>query len=62
MSLPQYYECGICSCMHPTQWDGDCREDENRFAADELDEKHGVNGWEEVPMPGTEDEPSAEGD
>lgn len=25
------YECGICSCYHPWGWDGDCRDDGNRF-------------------------------
>lgn len=29
------YECGICSCYHPWAWDGDCREDANRFNAPE---------------------------
>ena len=26
-----YYECGICDCYHPWEWDGDCREDANRL-------------------------------
>ena len=26
------YECGICSCFHPWGWDGDCRDDINRYA------------------------------
>ena len=26
------YECGICSCWHPWEWNGDCREDANRYA------------------------------
>lgn len=25
------YECGICNCYHPWEWDGDCREDKSRF-------------------------------
>lgn len=25
------YECGICSCYHPWTWDGDCRDNANRF-------------------------------
>lgn len=49
--MKKYYRCGICDCYHPLEWDGDCRDDANRFAADELDEKHGPFGWEEVPMP-----------
>lgn len=26
------YECGICSCYHPWEFDGDCRDDSNRIA------------------------------
>jgi hypothetical protein len=47
---PQFYECGICDHYHPINWDGDCRDDTNRFAGDELDEKYTMDGWEEVPM------------
>ncbi len=50
---PTYYRCGICECWHPATWNGDCREDANRFAMDEIDAKHGPFGWDEVPMPGT---------
>jgi hypothetical protein len=25
------YECGICGCLHPWDWNGDCREDKNRY-------------------------------
>lgn len=46
--LPEYYECGCCSCYHPATWDGDCRDDANRYALGELDEKHGAFGWLEV--------------
>ena len=37
------YECGICSCLHPWEWDGDCREDANRYC-DESDyaERNGI--------------------
>lgn len=56
---PQFYDCGICGHYHPINWDGDCRDDANRFTTDQLDEKYGVgefgkdgDGWEEVPMPG----------
>ncbi len=51
---PQYYRCGICDHWHNAKWDGDCREDENRFFIEQIDEKHGQDGWDEVPMPGTE--------
>jgi hypothetical protein len=26
------YECGICDCLHPWNFNGDCRDDNNRFA------------------------------
>jgi len=52
MPPPEFYECGICNCHHPAAWDGDCRDDNNRFAPDELDKKYGPHGWEEVDMPG----------
>jgi hypothetical protein len=54
--LLKFYRCGICDCYHPLQWDGDCREDAARFFADDLDTQYGYNGWEEVPMPGGEEE------
>lgn len=47
---PKYYECGICDHYHSVKWNGDCREDANRFTMDELDAKHGTHGWESVPM------------
>ena len=33
MSKRVLYECDICSGLHPWGWDGDCREDKNRFAS-----------------------------
>lgn len=56
MGRPKYYRCGICDHWHSAEWNGDCREDENRFFIDQIDEKHGEDGWDEVPMPGTEDD------
>ena len=47
------YECGICSCYHPWDWDGDCREDANRMESLEpLELAYGANNvevrsWEE---------------
>jgi len=29
------YECGICDCYHPWDFDGDCRDDSNRFGSPE---------------------------
>lgn len=48
--LPRYYECGICDCIHPREWNGDCRDDANRFACDELEAKHGPLGFELLDM------------
>jgi len=50
---PTYYECGICGQYHSVLWDGDCREDAARFTPEDLDAKHGADGWTEAPMPGT---------
>ena len=37
------YECGICSGYHPWSWNGDCRDDANRFGGiDEYAERHSV--------------------
>ena len=49
--MPEFYECGICGCWHSALWNGDCREDDARFATDKLDEKYGPFGWEAVEMP-----------
>jgi hypothetical protein len=48
--MNKFYECGICDHYHPIDWDGDCRDDDNRFSIGDLDEKFG-SGWEEVDMP-----------
>jgi hypothetical protein len=47
---PIFYRCGICECLHPWHWNGDCRDDANRFAADEIDAKYGGFNWEERSM------------
>lgn len=52
---PKFYECGICNCYHPADWDGDCRDDANRLNPDDLDQKYGLSGWEEVDMPDVDD-------
>lgn len=44
--MPVYYECEICGHCHPWSWNGDCRDDANRFTGDQLDEKHGQDGYE----------------
>lgn len=44
----KFFQCGGCDSYHPLGFGGDCRDDSNRFAPDELDEKYGSFGWEEV--------------
>jgi len=34
-TMPHLYECGICDGYHPWTWNGDCRDDANRFGAPE---------------------------
>ncbi len=29
------YECGICDCFHPWNWNGDCRDNENSYGSPE---------------------------
>lgn len=45
---PKFIECGCCGCMHPLNFSGECRDDDNRFTLDQLDVKYGVLGWEEI--------------
>lgn len=47
---PRFYDCGICGHFHPVNWDGDCRDDVNRFTADQLDARYG-DRWEEADPP-----------
>jgi len=46
-TIPVLYECGICSCYHAWEFDGDCRDDKNRIAdPDEYAKKLGVSDVE----------------
>lgn len=47
---PTYYECGICGAWHNARWEGDCRQDDARFMLEDLDAKHGPDGWEAIDM------------
>jgi len=49
-----FYECGICSAYHPAEWNGDCRQDDARFFADELDARFGGD-WDEIDMDDVDD-------
>jgi len=48
---PKYYECGICGAWHRAEWDGDCREDDERLNPEDMDARHGSFGWESIEMP-----------
>jgi len=54
-NVPTYYECGICENWHPADWNGDCRDDAHRFDPDELDARHGPNGWQAIDMDSVDD-------
>ena len=42
--LHKLYECGICGMLHPWDWSGDCREDENRYGDEqEYAERNGLS-------------------
>ena len=42
---PVFVECGCCGHFHRAEWRGDCRDDAERFTADQLDARFGENGW-----------------
>ncbi len=46
-----FYQCGICGAYHRAAFDGDCRDDSERFNPEDLPE-----GWTEVSQPGDDDE------
>lgn len=39
-----YYDCDYCGLFHPEGYDGPCDE-EHTFTDEQLDEKHGKDGW-----------------
>ena len=43
----KYYECGICDCIHPWDFVGDCRDDQNRLSYDNLSDDAHVYSWED---------------
>lgn len=49
----EIYDCGICGHYHRAAWNGDCREDAERFTLDQIEERFGSEGvgWVEVSMP-----------
>jgi hypothetical protein len=46
-SITRFYECGICDHLHPWDWDGDCRDDLNRFTGDEIPDDAQVSTWDD---------------
>jgi ribosomal protein L37AE/L43A len=40
-----FFLCDQCEHYHPEGFDGDCRDDDNRFTAEELDDTYGEDGW-----------------
>jgi hypothetical protein len=48
INLELFCACESCGCYHPAEFDGDCRDDANRFIGGELDKMYGPDGWAEV--------------
>lgn len=55
-----FYECGICECLHPCGYTGDCRDDTQRFALDEVESQFGQDNVTVVPMDEADDYPVAD--
>lgn len=47
MDIPEYLLCPCCGCYHRFGFERDCRDDAERFTAEELDLIH-EGMWEEV--------------
>lgn len=52
-NLPEFFRCGCCDHFHSVNFWGDCRQDDQRFTEDDLEEKYGKEheGWLEVEQP-----------
>ncbi len=48
MKKQQYYECGICDNYHYIEFNGDCRDDDERFQLDEIPLDAEIISWEEM--------------
>lgn len=46
--MPTYVECGCCGHFHRLDYQGDCRNDDERFTFADLDAKHGEGNWDYV--------------
>ncbi len=45
--MRKFYECGICSCIHPWDWDGDCRENAARFNLEDMMDDDELLSWKD---------------
>ncbi len=45
--MEKFYECGICECIHPWEWNGDCREDAARFFCDTIPPDAELYPWQD---------------
>lgn len=50
LNPPTFEECGCCGHYHRPDYFGDCRNDAQRFSANDLDDKFGPNGWMPVDL------------
>lgn len=41
---PKFYECDSCNEYHPSGFDGDCRDDANRYTRERLESEFGDEG------------------
>jgi len=48
IDAPRFETCGCCGGLHRAGFSGDCRDDTQRFAPDELDEILGSSRWIEI--------------
>jgi hypothetical protein len=44
---PRFGLCDMCGHLHPVGFEGDCRDDRNRFSYESLNTLYGDDGWEE---------------
>ncbi len=43
----KYFECGICGCFHLWEFQGDCRDDSQRFTSDSIKDDDEVLTWDD---------------
>jgi hypothetical protein len=39
--MTKFYECDICGHIHHWDWNGDCRDDANRFTLEQIEKQYG---------------------